>query len=248
MPDSFLRKKTVVAAIVILIIAFMGGFLYMTSEGSQKNQNQNPQATPPENNAPLGTLGAVCGGSNLLPCMPGLVCSTPVDQLKEKEGTCVTDTRTPAKVAKEGEECDGTDIVCEPGFACQPTGQAGQDVNGKKECSSIAPDQRSFIMSLVPEGMILNGGVYQAKAGTDIHVVVQALNVSTGDLYFLPATSSKSDAGEEDKISKLSPVQGKDNTYDATFTVKPNMLGSLIVKMKGKDGQEQRLQVTVGSK
>jgi hypothetical protein len=242
MPDSFLRKKAVIAIIVIAIVALMGIFLFMTSEGNRSQEDQNLTASSPGAKPALGTLGAQCGGKDRLPCMPGLKCNTPQGQFATMTGVCVKDENAPTNIAKEGEECDGTAIICEPGFTCQKNGGKGTCVN------MLSESKKSFIFSLIPNGAELDGGVYKAAVGTKLHITVEAVNVTGGSLYYLPLTSSKSGVDETDKVAPLTPVKDKQNNYEAYFTVQKDTLGQLVAKMQGKDGQTVSIPVTVGAK
>jgi len=242
MPDSFLCKKSVVATIVIVIVALMGIFLFMASEGNREPVGtllQSQNASVPM--ADIGTLGAKCGGRDRLPCAPGLLCNTPPGQFANTEGVCVKDNAPTAVVANEGEECDGWNIICHPGYTCQKNG-------GDKGICINTAGTKAFIYSLIPNGAELDNGIYKAPVGTKLHMTVEAVNVEEGSLYYLPMTSSKSGPDETDKVAPLTAIKDKQNSYEAYFTVQKNTLGQLFAKMKGKDGQIVSIPVTVGAK
>ena len=147
-----------------------------------------------------------------------------------------------AKVANEGESCDGWYTICQPGFTCQKSGNADKGI-----CFNTA-GTKPFIYSLIPDGAELAGGTYTAPVGTKLHIIVDAINVQGGSLYYLPSTSSKSAPNETNKVAPLTVIKDKPNGYEAYFTVQKNTLGQLIAQMKGKDGQMVSIPVTVGSK
>lgn len=245
MPDSFLRKKAVIAVIIIAIVALMGMFLFMTSEGKNPESRIASSAQNQESvlNPNMGKLGATCGGHDRLPCEPGLICNTAPGEFANTTGVCVKDNRSNAKVANEGEECDGINTICQPSFICQTQG-------GKSTCVNMVEEsKKSFIFSLIPDGAELEGGIYKAAAGTTLHVKVEAVNVVGGGLYYMPITSNTSTSiTEKDKVATLSPSKDKQNIYEANFTVQKKMLGQLFARMVGKDGQTVSIPVTVGAK
>lgn len=74
--------------------------------------------TLPGTTATIGELGSRCGGSEGLPCRPGLLCSVKPDTWNTTYGECVTDTRPTHPPGILGSVCGG-DLGCGPGLLCK---------------------------------------------------------------------------------------------------------------------------------
>ena len=84
---------TAVTGAVILII--IGFFTYLIFLQKQSNLEYiNPPPIDP--NAPLGDIGAACGGEMRLPCRPGNACL--ITDQESKSGVCVALTDNPKPV------------------------------------------------------------------------------------------------------------------------------------------------------
>ncbi|MBD3251615.1 hypothetical protein GF380_04155 [Candidatus Uhrbacteria bacterium] len=227
-------KKFLIPVGIIILAALIGLAVWMSME-SKTGANR------PTDLGPLGAQGSVCGGPERFPCNPGLICDLDAESEFEDYGRCVTDEREPATVVGEGEMCDNESRVCPPGFGCEiPAGET------EGTCAVMTPDTRPFIISVVPEGMELIKGSYQAPVGEEVTVKVRAVNVDTGELYLKPLWSSHSGVLPEEKIADLEETT-EPNVYQARFTVEEKLLANLITIMEREDGQEAQLSINVAA-
>ncbi len=227
-----LQRKTIVIAIIALIIVLLGGYLFLSREGE----------APAPSGGGLGQEGSKCSGPERFPCMPGMVCMIPEDGAWGVDyGTCVKDEREPARVVGEGEVCNTVDTVCGAGLKCEiPEGQ------DQGTCEQMIPNTRPFIMSVIPEGMELDEGAYKAEPGTEVNVLVRAVNVDEGEIYLKPLWVSHSGVLEDEKVSELVETDTP-NEYMASFTVEEELGASLIAIMRNEDGQEAQVSINVAA-
>jgi hypothetical protein len=226
--------KTLGIAVAVLLILLAGGYLLW-----QGLENGPEEAQ--EDLGPLGALGSVCGGEARLPCNPGLVCDLQGGRPGIDRGRCVKDERVPAEQMGEGEPCDKLLHLCGPGLACQIPEGAEEGT-----CEMVFFSDGPFIMSVVPEGMDLVGGSYQAPPGTEVTVHVNAVNVDMGDLYLKPLSASHAGVLPDEKVSELER-QGDSNEFLGSFTVDRDLGASLVALMYGEDGQEVQVSINVAS-
>lgn len=235
MNKSKLSIKKILAIVGVLIVVLIGGYLiWQGFEGESED-------TLPEDLGPLGELGSKCSGPLRLPCNTGLTCDLEGGRHGEDYGTCVTDEREPAELMTEGQPCDQVTRACGPGLKCEIPEGAEEGT-----CVQMIPSTRPFIMSVIPEGMELISGAYQADPGTEVTVRVRAVNVEGGELYLKPLWVSHSGVLPDEKVSDLER-QGESNEYIGTFTVDESLGASLIAVMSGEDGQDAQVSINVAA-
>lgn len=117
-------------------------------------------------------------------------------------------------------------------------------VQGEPMVVSDGQGNKPFIMAIVPGDAQMEEGAYQLGSGTKLRVLVRAINVENGTLYFKPSSSKELTVQENEQISDLTPSD-LPGEYIAVIDVKKDMAGLLIAVMKGKDGQEVQLSVNV---
>lgn len=228
-----LTPNRIVMGTVVFVLMFV---LVGLSVALYIAQTPKTPSKPPE----LGELGATCGGPSLFPCKPGLVCSVPPEQWATDEGKCIKDPRQAPTKRSEGEPCGGANEQCGWGLVCTiPDGQT------TGTCTTMTPPDRPFIMAVIPQGMALVAGSYQANVGTKIDVRVRATGVTGGALYLKPLTASYNGVQPGDKVSDLAPVKDVPNEYSGSFKVSKNLGADLIAVMTGTDGQEVSVPVKV---
>jgi hypothetical protein len=227
-----LQRKTIVIAIIALIIVLLGGYLFLSNEGEE----------PTASGGGLGQEGSRCSGPERLPCMPGMVCEIPENGTWGVDyGVCVEDDRPPATVVNEGETCNNVDVVCGMGMKCVIS--EGQS---EGRCEQMVPNTRPFIMSVIPEDMELENGAYRANPGTEIIVRVHAMNVEEGEIYLKPLWVSHSGVMEDEKVGDLMETDTLDE-YTASFIVEEDLGASLIAVMRNADGQEASVSINVAA-
>lgn len=119
-------------------------------------------------------------------------------------------------------------------------------VQGDPMVVSDGQGNKPFIMAIVPGEAQMEQGAYQLQSGTKLRVLVRAINVENGTLYFKPSDSKELTIQENEKIADLTPSD-LPGEYMTTIDVKKDMAGLLIAVMKGKDGQEVQLSVNVAT-
>lgn len=234
MPQLSIKKT--LAIVGVLLVVLIGGYLIW-----QGFEGESEDALP-EDLGPLGELGSKCSGPLRLPCNAGLTCDLGDGQRGVDYGTCVKDDREPAELMSEGESCDQITRACGPGLKCEMPEGAEEGT-----CVQMIPSTRPFIMSVIPEGMKLVRGAYQAEPGTEVTVRVNAVNVMGGDLYLKPLWASHSGVQPEEKISELTKSEDDPNEYMGSFIVDERLGASLIAIMQGKDGQNVEVSVNVAA-
>jgi hypothetical protein len=228
-----LTPNRIVMGTVVFVLMFV---LVGLSVALFTSQLASKPSTPPG----LGELGATCGGPSILPCKPGLVCDVPPERWAIDEGKCIKDTRPAPTMRNEGESCGGANEQCGWGLVCTiPSGQA------MGTCTSMTPEDRPFIMAVIPQGMALVQGSYRANVGTKVDVLVRATGVTGGALYLKPLTASYNGVQPKDKVSDLTPAKDAQNEYSGSFTVSKNLGAELIAVMTGTNGQEVSVPVKV---
>ncbi|MFZ2804559.1 MAG: hypothetical protein WA001_05040 [Patescibacteria group bacterium] len=223
-----------VGLVLFLGLATYLGFFVLVHLRTTPNAPQQP-AQPSIYDEPLGELGSHCGGSQHLPCRPGLSCSND-PSMPDSMGVCSrgSATGTVEFTGQPGDACtSGT--TCSPGLFCKGLASSAGS------CATIADDS-PHILSLELGGTQPLAGWYRAKPGTKVTVTVQATNAdsATAKLENLPGTKT-ADAG----LTAFQQSPG--GNYSATFIMPDNFSASLQVTVTAKNGDESSVAVKVGT-
>jgi hypothetical protein len=168
----------------------------------------------------LGELGSTCGGSDRLPCRPGLKCSSNTDF--SKTGVCQKDETAAASQGfayKQLNEPCALQDYCAPGLFCS-------DADSGAVCLASDATAPNVLKMKIDGAEPVEGG-YAAAVGEMLKLEVQTVNTVEVEAYFIPSAAS----GEWLKI-ELSKELAGDYLSAEPIEVKPLMDGQFVVKVK----------------
>lgn len=184
----------------------------------------------------LGGEGSVCGGPDRLPCMPGLGCQK---QDGDVYGICMkAEVDATVKTRNIGDACGNAIGPCAAGAVCKlsPGVAMGVCINAGSASPRIA--------SLSLKGMALDQGWYVADAGTDVEIIVNAVNAVAVRANLIPFNAEP--AGARTALAELKRAEG--GKFTGSFTVSASLKAGLEIIATSKDGQEAAMSVNVEAK
>ncbi len=192
--------------------------------------------TPPaETVSELGNLGAKCGGPALLPCKPGLICSSDPN-VKESEGVCVTQAQASPSFQEISEPCGDTRGYCDAGLYCKKVATGSI-------CATIdatAP----HVASVNITGATFENSIYRLPLNAAGNVVIQTANAS-GITLNLEPNEGYGTAGVSLWVTQ--PKRGTGGVYTSTLTLRHDFEGKLTMVVASKSGDTSYLSVNVAS-
>jgi hypothetical protein len=170
---------------------------------------------------------------------------------------------TMAREAQRYLDCtEGTRKDCEPSFAWMLFERTDGLPEMDEEMSTIEAEGDSMddrlvrasgtaplILSVEPQGMMMEAGWYRAKAGTKVTMNVEVVDATKVELYVIPKGTET--AGMAQKIATLSKQAGEgtanSSLYSGSFTVQSGWLADLEVRATNAQGETAALTLDVGA-
>lgn len=229
-PGWDLKVLAVIGGAIIALmfcVPFVFGFL------NARHQTAIKQAAY---NQPLGQEGSGCGGTDRLPCGPGLRCSTSSIQ---ELGKCVKDEnkiQRAATYSAVGKACDASRELCAPGSYCK----RNNDTSAHWGTCSRFDVEAPFISSVRIENMQLDmSGVYRGAVDTKAKITVQAVNASSVSMALEKPNTCLDCFGETQTLSG--------GLFVNSFDIKQGLSDNLVIKATGKNGDVSVVIIAVAS-